>query len=350
MWVRAAALDFEHQGVVTLAVTRGIVDTGMPEELREGWEADFPDRQRFIDCHRTGRLAAPDAVARSLVPVIRAASAAWSRRCTDLRHEDDDDLLAACAAVLSPSAEPATTEATDVDETIEGAPEDPVADEVIESAEPAPAPSEPWTVSEAVAASEDPVRATSPTLADLSGVSPVEEEADTVAATASVEEEAPLVLGSGPDDETDEVSTDFDEAPDEEGPHSADAGAEHAEPSLDETPAVPETDPSDPEPEADPASSAPDELHRPIAIPTGVDPSGPAHEPAPSPPTGNIEGVLLSSGVRVKAHKAIPHRVLTSGPFEDGDDRIDSVAGRPKAGGGCMPPDQVPAAVLTEEA
>ena len=63
-WVRDAGAEQELRGGVhILAVAPGTVDTGMQARLRETSEDDFPQRQKFLDLHREGKLTAPAEVA-----------------------------------------------------------------------------------------------------------------------------------------------------------------------------------------------------------------------------------------------------------------------------------------------
>jgi len=66
-WVRDVGAEQSLRGGVELiAVAPGTVDTGMQEEIRQTDEADFPQRQKFVDLHDAGALADPDRVARDI--------------------------------------------------------------------------------------------------------------------------------------------------------------------------------------------------------------------------------------------------------------------------------------------
>lgn len=66
-WVRdVGAEQSQRGGVEVLSVAPGTVDTAMQAQLRETSEADFPQRQKFLDLHRDGRLIDPDEVARDI--------------------------------------------------------------------------------------------------------------------------------------------------------------------------------------------------------------------------------------------------------------------------------------------
>jgi benzil reductase ((S)-benzoin forming) len=69
-WVRDVgaeqALRSPGGGVQVLSVAPGTVDTGMQAHLRAATEHDFPNRQKFIDLHASGKLTPPDDVARGI--------------------------------------------------------------------------------------------------------------------------------------------------------------------------------------------------------------------------------------------------------------------------------------------
>ena len=74
-WVRdvGAEQDLRHPeggGVQVLSVAPGTVDTGMQAQLRAATDHDFPNRQKFIDLHAAGKLAAPEDVARGIWTVL----------------------------------------------------------------------------------------------------------------------------------------------------------------------------------------------------------------------------------------------------------------------------------------
>lgn len=63
-WVRDVGAEQEIRGGVrVLAVAPGTVDTDMQALMRRTPEESFPQRQRFVDLHREGRLADPAEVA-----------------------------------------------------------------------------------------------------------------------------------------------------------------------------------------------------------------------------------------------------------------------------------------------
>jgi benzil reductase ((S)-benzoin forming) len=66
-WVRDVGAEQELRGGVELiAVAPGTVDTGMQELIRETAEKDFPQRQKFVDLHESGKLADPERVAQDI--------------------------------------------------------------------------------------------------------------------------------------------------------------------------------------------------------------------------------------------------------------------------------------------
>lgn len=66
-WVRDAGAEQSLRGGVrVLAVAPGTVDTGMQATLREASQERFPQRQKFRDLHRDGKLSDPDEVARRI--------------------------------------------------------------------------------------------------------------------------------------------------------------------------------------------------------------------------------------------------------------------------------------------
>ncbi len=70
-WVRdAGAEQSSRGGVQILAIAPGTVDTGMQAQIRAADEADFPQRQKFLDLHGAGRLSAPDDVARRIWSLV----------------------------------------------------------------------------------------------------------------------------------------------------------------------------------------------------------------------------------------------------------------------------------------
>ena len=63
-WVRDVGAEQEIRGGVRLvAVAPGTVDTAMQARIRETPEESFPQRQKFLDLHRDGKLTDPAEVA-----------------------------------------------------------------------------------------------------------------------------------------------------------------------------------------------------------------------------------------------------------------------------------------------
>lgn len=66
-WVRdAGAEQAERGGTRVISVAPGTVDTGMQKQLREVDASAFPQRQKFVDLHRDGKLTDPEKVARDI--------------------------------------------------------------------------------------------------------------------------------------------------------------------------------------------------------------------------------------------------------------------------------------------
>lgn len=71
-WVRDVGAEQGDSGVQVLAIAPGTVDTAMQSRIRDTDEADFPNRQKFVDLHRSGGLTDPDRVARELWALLEA--------------------------------------------------------------------------------------------------------------------------------------------------------------------------------------------------------------------------------------------------------------------------------------
>lgn len=70
-WVRTVGAEQARRGAVqVLAVAPGTVDTPMQATLRATSEHDFPQRQKFVDLHRSGRLTAPEVAARGIWELV----------------------------------------------------------------------------------------------------------------------------------------------------------------------------------------------------------------------------------------------------------------------------------------
>jgi benzil reductase ((S)-benzoin forming) len=66
-WVRTVGAEqvarHGDKGVEVMAIAPGTVDTGMQALIRETDEAQFPERQKFLDLYAAGKLASPREVA-----------------------------------------------------------------------------------------------------------------------------------------------------------------------------------------------------------------------------------------------------------------------------------------------
>jgi benzil reductase ((S)-benzoin forming) len=83
-WVRDAGAEQDLRGgVQVLAVAPGTVDTGMQANIRATAVEDFPQRQKFLDLHDAGKLAAPAEVAAKIWRMLDAGLANGS--VVDLR-------------------------------------------------------------------------------------------------------------------------------------------------------------------------------------------------------------------------------------------------------------------------
>lgn len=88
-WARNAGAEQEIRGGVrVLAVAPGTVATDMQARLRDTDEADFPQRQMFVDLHEQGQLTDPDDVARQLWSLLGQGLDNGS--VVDLRQRDGD--------------------------------------------------------------------------------------------------------------------------------------------------------------------------------------------------------------------------------------------------------------------
>jgi NAD(P)-dependent dehydrogenase (short-subunit alcohol dehydrogenase family) len=63
-WVRNVGAEQDQRGgVQVLSVAPGTVDTAFQQQLRDTSEADFPNRQKFLDLYKQGALSDPQYVA-----------------------------------------------------------------------------------------------------------------------------------------------------------------------------------------------------------------------------------------------------------------------------------------------
>jgi len=67
-WVRTVGAEQMRRGdrCRLLAVSPGIVETAMQEEIRASSSGDFPSRERFVEFHESGRSRAPEEAAREI--------------------------------------------------------------------------------------------------------------------------------------------------------------------------------------------------------------------------------------------------------------------------------------------
>lgn len=65
-WVRDVGAEQGESGVQVFSVAPGTVNTRMQEQLRATTEAQFPQRQKFVDLFDQGKLSDPDKVARRM--------------------------------------------------------------------------------------------------------------------------------------------------------------------------------------------------------------------------------------------------------------------------------------------
>ena len=70
MYTRVFNQEQGAAGVRAVALAPGIVDTGMQETIRASDPASFPALAKFQEFHATGKLAAPDAVAASILSYL----------------------------------------------------------------------------------------------------------------------------------------------------------------------------------------------------------------------------------------------------------------------------------------
>lgn len=81
---RAVALD-DSPNLRIGAVAPGVIDTDMQAEIRETTEDKFPDRQRFVELKREGRLRSPDEAGRDVVELL-LSDRFGTETVTDLRR------------------------------------------------------------------------------------------------------------------------------------------------------------------------------------------------------------------------------------------------------------------------
>jgi len=78
-------LAAEQHGVRAVSLAPGVIDTGMQAVARSADPRDFPNRQRYVDLHRQGQLAAPAAVADQILRYIERDDFG-AQPLADIRH------------------------------------------------------------------------------------------------------------------------------------------------------------------------------------------------------------------------------------------------------------------------
>ena len=86
MWSRCLAEEGANDGITSIAIAPGIVDTDMQLEIRSSSSDDFPMVDSFAGYHRNGDLTNPDDVARKLNPLIVGHTVEQSGQRFDVRE------------------------------------------------------------------------------------------------------------------------------------------------------------------------------------------------------------------------------------------------------------------------
>ena len=86
MWSRCLAEEGANDGITSIAIAPGIVDTDMQLEIRSSSPDDFPMVDSFAGYHRNGDLTNPDDVARKLHPLIVGHTVEQSGQRFDVRE------------------------------------------------------------------------------------------------------------------------------------------------------------------------------------------------------------------------------------------------------------------------
>ena len=86
MWSRCLAEEGASDGITSIAIAPGIVDTDMQLEIRSSSLDDFPLVESFVGYHRDGDLTNPDDVAAKLHQLIVAHSFEQSGHRFDVRE------------------------------------------------------------------------------------------------------------------------------------------------------------------------------------------------------------------------------------------------------------------------
>ena len=86
MWSRCLAEEGANDGITSIAIAPGIVDTDMQLEIRSSSLDDFPMVDSFAGYHRNGDLTDPDDVARKLHSLIVGHTVEQSGQRFDVRE------------------------------------------------------------------------------------------------------------------------------------------------------------------------------------------------------------------------------------------------------------------------
>ena len=85
MWSRCLAEEGAKDGITSISIAPGIVNTDMQLQIRSSNVDDFPMVESFAGYHRDGQLTNPDDVARQLYPLIIGHSTEQSGMRFDVR-------------------------------------------------------------------------------------------------------------------------------------------------------------------------------------------------------------------------------------------------------------------------
>lgn len=86
MWSRCLAEEGAKDGITSIAIAPGIVNTDMQLEIRSSSQDDFPMVDSFIGYHQNGDLTRPDDVATKLHSLITSHSMEQSGQRFDVRE------------------------------------------------------------------------------------------------------------------------------------------------------------------------------------------------------------------------------------------------------------------------
>tara|TARA_B100000459_G_scaffold41645_1_gene21135 strand:- start:311 stop:574 length:264 start_codon:yes stop_codon:yes gene_type:complete len=85
MWSRCLAEEGAKDGITSISIAPGIVNTDMQLQIRSSNVNDFPLVESFEGYHRDGQLTNPDDVARRLYKLIVSHSIEQSGQRFDVR-------------------------------------------------------------------------------------------------------------------------------------------------------------------------------------------------------------------------------------------------------------------------